>query len=169
MKLLKSTVVNSIFYLAIVTHHCRIVRAHAKGLHFKCLSLFMIETIITTNCMLNITLNCRLSQSIALDTVLKKHHGLFTNKTSLPKCITLKVHRHGITLMIFPHKTITQLGHRLLDKNTTLKVGSHGKYSTRLRLVLYLPLNPTPCAVISVHHSQRCFNYMYIRYSSTQT
>ena len=32
------------------------------------------------------------------------------------------------------------------------------KYSTQLCLVLYLPLDPTPRIVFSIHHSQQCFN-----------
>ena len=42
-------------------------------------------------------------------------------------------------------------------KNTTLGGMSRDKYSTRLRLVLYLSLNMPPRAVFSVQHSWRCF------------
>ena len=40
-----------------------------------------------------------------------------------------------------------------VQKNTVLRVRSHVKYSTWLCLMLYLPLNPTPHTVFSVHHS----------------
>ena len=38
---------------------------------------------------------------------------------------------------------------RVVRENAALGVGSHDKYSTRLCLVLYLPLDPTPHAVFS--------------------
>ena len=41
------------------------------------------------------------------------------------------------------------------------------KYSTRLHLVLYLPLNPTPHIVFSVHHLQWCFNIYISSYKCT--
>ena len=40
-----------------------------------------------------------------------------------------------------------------VQKNTVLRVGSRVKYSTRLHLMLYLSLDPTPHTVFSVHHS----------------
>ena len=55
-------------------------------------------------------------------------------------------------LIILPRKTNKSVKApytRVAQKNTALEVGSHGKYSTWLRLVLYLPLAPTPCAVFS--------------------
>ena len=55
-----------------------------------------------------------------------------------------------------PHaRTLNQLEHRLLImyREYSIMMGSHAKCSTRLYLVLYLPLNPTNCTVFSMHHS----------------
>ena len=43
-------------------------------------------------------------------------------------------------------------------ENTARGVGVSGKYSTRHSRVLYLPRDPTPSAVFSVHHNSTGFN-----------
>ena len=56
------------------------------------------------------------------------------------------------TLIILPHKTNKSVKApytRVVRENTALGVGSRGKYSTRLHLVLHLPLAPTPRVVFS--------------------
>ena len=37
--------------------------------------------------------------------------------------------------------------------------GLEAPYNTRLRLVLYVPLDPTFCALLLIQHSCPCFNY----------